>query len=424
MSVITAVTAQNARRVRAVREMPADFVDEQLEAVFAGATVDAVKTGMLASADIVRVVAVALREQHVATLVVDPVIMSTSGARLLSEDALEMLRDELLPLARVVTPNLAETAELAGTEVCDVAGMKRAARKIHDMGVANVLITGGHLGGDPVDVLYDGSDFTILAGSRAARADAHGSGCVHSSAIAALLAMGVSVPEAAREAKRLLALALDSPAGSDVGVSSVDAHAWCEHSGERAAVLASLRAAVGRLARARLGWLVPEVRANLGYALPFATTRAEVAAFPGRLTALDGQHVAVAAPTFGASRHIASVILAAMAHDGGRRAAMNIRYSPAVLEACRPAGLRSVAFDRHDEPDAVRRREGSTLEWGTDAALARAGGVVDVVHDRGGFGKEPMIRVLGKHPEDVVDKVIRIAASVAADASVHEEDNA
>jgi len=82
--------------------MPADFVDEQLEAVFAGATVDAVKTGMLASADIVRVVAVALREQHVATLVVDPVIMSTSGARLLSEDALEMLRDELLPLARVV----------------------------------------------------------------------------------------------------------------------------------------------------------------------------------------------------------------------------------------------------------------------------------------------------------------------------------
>jgi len=100
--VITAVTAQNARRVRTVREMPADFVDEQLEAVFAGATVDAVKTGMLASADIVRVVAVALREQHVATLVVDPVIMSTSGARLLSEDALEMLRDELLPLARVV----------------------------------------------------------------------------------------------------------------------------------------------------------------------------------------------------------------------------------------------------------------------------------------------------------------------------------
>src|SRR5450756_1620177 len=85
-------------------------------------------------------------------------------------------------------------------------------------------------------------------------------------------------------------------------------------------------------------------RQNLGYALPFATTRAEVAAFPGRLTALDGQHVAVAAPTFGASRHIASVILAAMAHDGGRRAAMNIRYSPAVLEACRPAGLRSVSY--------------------------------------------------------------------------------
>ena len=413
-SVITALTAQTAGEVRAVEPVPAALVARQLEAVFADGPVDAIKTGMLARADTVRAVAAAVRDARVHYLVLDPVMRSTSGTRLLAEDAMRPLCTELLPLARVVTPNLAEAAELTGSGVRDVEGMERAARRLHEMGAASVLVTGGHLDGDPLDVLFDGGECTLLAGRQTHRLGAHGSGCAHSSALATFLAMGMSVLAAASEAQRLVALAISALPPSAGMATPLAAQEWCTHSEERAGVLAALRSAMDDLSRAKLGWLVPEVRTNLGYALPQARTRAEVAAFPGRITALAGRHVAVSPPAFGASRHIASVILAAMAHDRRSRAAMNIRSSPDILGACSSAGLRIAQFDRDDEPEPVRRHEGSSLDWGTRVALRRAGKVPDAICDRGAFGKEPMIRVLGQDPAEVIGKVRTIATCTKA----------
>ena len=151
--------------------------------------------------------------------------------------------------------------------------------------------------------------------------------------------------------------------------------------------------------------LAPEVQSNLGYALPRATTPNEVAAFPGRIVHLRERLQTVRPPAFGASRHIASVILAAMQHYPWLRCAMNISFSEALLARAKEKGLNAAGFDRAKEPRQVKDREGSSLEWGTGQAIREASEIPDLIFDRGEVGKEPMIRILGTDPDDVLRKL-------------------
>ena len=151
--------------------------------------------------------------------------------------------------------------------------------------------------------------------------------------------------------------------------------------------------------------LAPEVQSNLGYALPRASGPDEVAAFPGRIVRLPEGLQTIRPPAFGASRHIASIILAAMEHDPGLRCTMNISFSETLLEKASRKGLVAAGFDRGKEPKEVKEREGSSLEWGTDEALREASEIPDLIYDRGDVGKEPMIRILGTDPDDVLRKL-------------------
>jgi len=196
MSAIVALTAQNTQEVRAVHEVPADFVRAQIEVVFDDIGVDAVKTGMLFSAAIVETVADVLAERRT-PLVVDPVMIASSGARLLRDDAVATLVGRLFPLATVVTPNLPEARALAGE-----GEQAELARRIHDLGAPAVIVTGGHAD-QPADVLYDGSELVTIRVERHETGATHGAGCTHSATLAALLARGFPLADAAREAARV-----------------------------------------------------------------------------------------------------------------------------------------------------------------------------------------------------------------------------
>ena len=209
MSAVTAITAQNTLGVTAVHEIPAEIVAAQIDAVVTDIGVDAAKTGMISNSEIIRVVAAKVREHGISTLVVDPVMVATSGDRLLHEDAVEALRTELLPLATVVTPNLPEAAVLTGREVSSLAGMREAARAIVGLGVRSVIVKGGHLDGDAVDLFYDGSAFTELPGRRIQTTSTHGTGCTLASAIAALLARGEPLESAISSAKVYVTAAIE-----------------------------------------------------------------------------------------------------------------------------------------------------------------------------------------------------------------------
>ncbi len=195
MTAIVALTAQNTTGVTAVHEAPADFVGAELEAIFDDIGVDAVKTGMLFSRAVIETVADHLVTRR-APVVVDPVMVASSGAQLLRDDAVATLVTRLFPLATVVTPNLHEAEALAGGS----GSRRELAERIHALGAAAVVVTGGH--GDPVDHLFDGGRHIEIAVERHPVAATHGAGCTHSATLAAALAKGQSLEEAARAAAR------------------------------------------------------------------------------------------------------------------------------------------------------------------------------------------------------------------------------
>ena len=203
-SVLTAVTAQNTRGVFAVAEVPEEVIALQIDVVLEDIGADAAKTGMLSSASIVRTVADRLEAWGVERLVVDPVMVAKGGHPLLQQSAVTALKERLLPLALVVTPNVPEAEILSGQTIDSAAAARDAARVIADLGPRYVVVKGGHLSGDATDVVYDGSGFTELVAPRIDTPNTHGTGCSFSAAIAALLARGEPPLEAIGQAKRWL----------------------------------------------------------------------------------------------------------------------------------------------------------------------------------------------------------------------------
>jgi len=196
MSALVALTAQNTAAVTAIHELPPEFVVAQLQAVFDDIGVDAAKTGMLFSRRLIETVADVL-EAHPIPLVVDPVMVASSGAKLLEDDAVETLVDRLFPLATVVTPNLAEARALAGVEHQTVTKSELAGR-IHGLGASAVIVTGGH--GEAVDHFFDGTDHVEIPVERHTVGATHGAGCTHSATVCAGLARGLTLVEAAEAA--------------------------------------------------------------------------------------------------------------------------------------------------------------------------------------------------------------------------------
>jgi hydroxymethylpyrimidine/phosphomethylpyrimidine kinase len=207
-SVLTAITAQNSIGVHGVVNLPPEFVARQLDVVLGDIGADAAKTGMLSTAPIIRAVADRMRAHGLRRLVVDPVMVAKSGDPLLEPDARAALVEAILPLALVVTPNLPEAAALAEFPVATLEEMEAAARRIHTLGPAWVLVKGGHLKDDPVDLLFDGRTVTRLSAARVNTPHTHGTGCAYSAAIAAGLARGQGVPDAVAEAKRYVTAAI------------------------------------------------------------------------------------------------------------------------------------------------------------------------------------------------------------------------
>jgi hydroxymethylpyrimidine/phosphomethylpyrimidine kinase len=217
---ITAVTAQDTTGVHAVFPLPPEIVARQIEVVAADMDVAAVKTGMLGTLEIAAAVARTLRARGLRNVVVDPVLAATGGGALLAGDGAAIYRKHLVPLATLLTPNLGEAEALLGARVRTLGEMREAARALVELGAAAALVKGGHLEGDPVDVLFDGRTHHELRGPRVPTPHTHGTGCTLSAAAAAYLALGVALLEAVTAAKAYVTEALRHgyPVGRGPGV--------------------------------------------------------------------------------------------------------------------------------------------------------------------------------------------------------------
>lgn len=403
-SVLTAITAQNSYGVQEVHEVPVELVDAQIAAIMGdnGLAVDYAKTGMLYSAAMIDVVTKALRRYKI-PFVLDPVMKAGSGGVLLEEHALRTLVEQLLPLCTVVTPNVPEARVISGMEIRNTADAKEAARKIHKLGAAAVIIKGGHIeheiaAGEATDVLYNGGGFVEIS-SPIVKTEriVHGAGCSFSAALAAELAKGKKLRDVAAAAKKFV---YDAIVGGEE-VSSmivVDQVQGLRNDADRYWTLENVKEAVRMLAKIEgFETIIPEVGTNIGMAIAGAASEKDVAAVNGRIVPTR-EGVNAGCVDFGVSSHVARLILVMMEQDKERRSAMNVKYSSEIVEACKEAGLQISSFERAKEPADVK-----TMEWGVREASG--GFVPDVIFDLGAMGKEPMVRIFGDTAVEVAEKV-------------------
>ena len=405
-TVLTCVTAQNTQHVGGIFKVPVSMIEQQLQMVCEDFSIAAVKTGMLYDAEIVNCVVRNLSKYRLKP-VVDPVMVATSGDTLSQESLVDALKKRLFPHALMVTANVPEAAELAGISIHSLEDVHLACKKIASYKPQYILVKGGHLQGDAVvDVLYDGKQFHEFSLPRIPKKKAHGSGCTLSALITGLLALGETPVDAVRKAKPILWSMIHEGYAPGKGSDALNHSSSIivpptDLNDERFSVWLELRTAVEDLLSFLPSSVVAEVGMNIVYALPSATTKDQVCAVEGRIVKGKERPHLCGSLQFGASKHVASIVLAAMSHDAKIRSALNIRYSNDTVERCRKVGLRVGSFDRKDEP----RNALSTMEWGTNHVIKTLGYVPDIIYDLGAVGKEPMIRILGTSPQDVLRKL-------------------
>ncbi|MEM4250997.1 MAG: bifunctional hydroxymethylpyrimidine kinase/phosphomethylpyrimidine kinase, partial [Candidatus Bathyarchaeia archaeon] len=373
MSALTSVTAQNTLGVRAVHDVPPGIVKAQIEAVVEDIGVDAAKTGMIHTTSIIEAVAEEIGKHRLPT-VVDPVMVAKSGAVLLQPEAVETLKRRLLPVARVVTPNAPEAEALSGLKIRSIDDAAAAAKKIADLGPGAVVVKGGHIqGGSVVDLLYLDGSLRRFEAERVSSSATHGTGCSFSAAITAEIAKGKEIVEAVSSAKMLVTDAIRFGLELGKGHGPVNPLASLYMGAERCLVIENISEAVSALESDPCFYrLVPESQTNLVMALPYASGPEHVAAIPGRIVKLGERVRASAPPRFGASSHVAATVLTARRYNPEVRAAMNIRFSEKILEACNRLGLSLSSYDRRLEPVEVKSTEGRSTGWGAEVAIKAA----------------------------------------------------
>ena len=371
VSVPTCFVVQGPGGATAIEPVPMGVFWQMLERAGEAFPLSGVKIGVLADGAHVEAVARFLAARREVPVVLDPIMAAKTGLRLITDEGLKALVELLLPLASSVTPNIDEAEALVEARIGDVDAMERAARAISRMGPRHVFLKGGHLVGEPVDLLFDGEEMTRHGKKRREKA-VHGTGCLFSSLLLSFMVMGYPVKEAFFETERLIERLVDeSCQPREGGYFYAFPGLSASRDAERGEVLRAMGEAAARLDALDAAELVPAVQMNMGYAVRGARTTEDVAAFPGRIGTRRGRLWFKGPPEFGVSSHVARLCLTYMTRYPFMRAAVDLRYDEAILGRARKWGLSMVFWDRRAEPEEVKGPEGRSLDFLVEAALAR-----------------------------------------------------
>lgn len=441
-SAITAITAQNTTGVDASQPIDPDVVRQQIWSVVDDFPVGAVKTGMLATPDITETVASTLSEirnrptggegsGEGLSLVVDPVMVAEAGDPLLADDAINVLEEGLVPQATFVTPNADEAELLTGRTVETAADVEHAARELVNMGANAALVTGGHLDGDPIDILVtrdsdpdqgldpkaDGETVTRFEHDRLETAATHGSGCTISATITAELAKGAQLHDAAEAGVEFVTETIRFGYNLGAGAGPVHHLAPMRTRADVGDQCRTVSRAVAELASPEFAPLVPEVGMNVAAAPRYATSPDDVVAIDGRLHRTTTGVRATGGAVPGASSHVARFLLGIRETDPTVAAACNVRHSREIGAVLRDEDAWDVeVIDRTNEPDDAA----GTMDWAAREAMRDREQAPDAVLDDGAVGKEAMVRVVAESVPALVEKLRDLIASLELDADVVE----
>lgn len=407
-SVPTSFVIQGPLGVKSIEPVPLEQFSDMVEAVTETIPIDGMKLGVLCNSSFIGPIAT-LKERFPKTpFIIDTVFAAKNGTSLITEDGKRLLIEKLFPLADIITPNIDEASAITGKRADSLDEMKESAMALCSLGPRAVVLKGGHLEGNPVDVLYDGKEFTLFARNRIERT-VHGTGCSFSSLLVSFLTLGYPVREAfnATEVRMSRGLSASYRFGN-TGYHYLSTGLINAGDAGRETVLQTLRQAKKRLTLLNMVDFVPEVQMNMVYATDTARGIEDVAAFPGRIGKHAGRLLFKGDPEFGSSSWTAQFLLAYMIRFPFIRSCINLKYSEGLIEKAKHADFCIEYFDWHDNTIQIESQKDDGPGFLAEKIMKNTDSPPDIIYDTGSIGKEPIIRLFGRDPIELIEKMEKI----------------
>ena len=398
LTVITAITSQNTANFEGIEPVSPEMVRNQLKTILSDFKIDGIKIGMVFDSHIIKVLHKELKKLKM-PIVVDPVIKSTTGGRLIKDSAIQDFQKFIIPLATIITPNQSEASTLANIEIKTKQSASKAAKRIQEMGAENVIITGVENKRDKITDIVVGKNIEFVIANDKISSVNHGSGCSHSAFVLFSFANNKDIKISAKFANKEARDAIKNAEQIGKGFPMIT------NIKKEDPLKLKLTKAIEEFREIKNIYKnIPECQTNFVFTKPRPISVDEILGISGRIVKA-GKEVTVAGNLeYGGSKHVATSLWVFNKKFPSTCSAINLKYQKAIVKKSEKSGMRIVEYDRTQEPKKVKNK-GSTIEWGTKTAIKNLEKPPDIVFHKGDFGKEPMIIVYGNDPQDVLKKI-------------------
>lgn len=419
LSVITAITVQTAEKVVRWEALSKTLVHDQLFTLLQTYPIQYVKCGMLPTQEIMDEI-IAAKTQYKFKLVVDPILISGSGTPLMNSDVISYFIQKILPIVDVLTPNANEAKMLTGESISKMDSIRTILEKLHQMGPSTIILKGGHIHPDHseiIDYIYYNGGIEAFTRERLIGFERiHGTGCIFSSIFLAQWSLTTDIYDAMFNTEQQIdtlfkdIFSVPTTKNSNPTKNNVLDFGLTQ---DRINILNEV-AAVYNFIHIQKDYceLIPEVRTNISIGLPNPKTVQDIAAIEGRITVINNLPQATGPIKFGVSNHTARLLLTANKKDSAIRAVMNVKYDPSYIQPLIDAGLCLFEIRRENQPEEVRNKEKSTMQWVVENSYMMINRIPDIIWDCGEPEKEPMLRLFAKDGSDLIEKLKVILRTV------------
>jgi hydroxymethylpyrimidine/phosphomethylpyrimidine kinase len=400
-TAITSITSQNTSKFGKIEPISPKMIESQIDSIFSDFKVDAIKIGMVYNSPAIRVIYSKLSKLNI-PIILDPIIKSTTGGRLLKNNSISDYLKYLVPISYVITPNLSEASHLSRIQIKNKHDLQRCAIKLQNLGAKNVVITGVSFEKNKVsDFVLEDSKYYLVSGKKINQIN-HGSGCNFSSALTVAIAGGKNLLNAVKFAKKYTYYTIKNSKKIGKGISIT----YSIQTGVNEKIL---RDAIHDFQNLKnIYSIIPECQTNFVYSKEKIKTIQDILGVSGRIVKSGKDVIVAGSLEYGGSKHVASALLEMHKKFPHIRAAVNVKYDPHLIQLGLKKGLVVKSYDRTKEPSNIKRKENKSISWGIKQAIKNSNIPPDMVFHKGDFGKESMTIIFGINPSQVVQKISKI----------------
>ena len=396
-TVVTVITSQNTRKFSSVEPISPKMISNQIESILSDFKIDAIKIGMVYNSSIIKAINEKLREKNM-PIILDPVIKSTTGGVLMTPSSISDFKKLLIPISYVITPNKSEAEALAKMKIKAKKDLMVCAKKIQKFGAKNVIITGIQFSKDKIgDFILEGTKSGFISCKKLPRKN-HGSGCTFSSTLAFCISNGKNIFDSAKFAQDYTVQSIKNAEkiGKGIPITKI----------KKDSIQTDLRNSVKKFTQIKnIHLLIPEVQTNFVFSKKHPKSIKEVLGVSGRIVKDQKSVQVVGNFEYGGSKHIGNAVITVSKKFPAIRSAVNIKFNEKTIKKFQKKGLKVLSYNRLKEPARTKAKENSTILWGIKNAIRNVSRPPDVIYHKGDLGKEPMILVFGKNPNEVVEKI-------------------